>query len=168
MRPDEVTALLHEHDLLVHPSRLETFGMTVVEAIATGTPVLVARSQGPSETLAGLERRAGLLIEPSLDPDVIAAGFRTLRSRLDTLDLPAARAELSARYGFAAVAAQLPAAYGLTDPPRSGDRHPDRRGDSDAQVEVVGDARGEGGPGCGGRHPLATRRTDAGLRRPAH
>jgi glycosyltransferase involved in cell wall biosynthesis len=105
--PDQVTALMHEHDLLVHASRLETFGMTVVEAIATGTPVLVARSQGPRETLAGLEHHAGLLIEPSEDPEVIAEGYRTLRARLGTLDLPAARAVLSARYGFAAVAARL-------------------------------------------------------------
>lgn len=109
--PDAVTALMHEHDVLVHASRLETFGMTVVEAIATGTPVLVAGSQGPRETLAGLEHRAGLLIEPSDDPEVIVEGFRTLRARLDTLDLLGARAELSARYGFRAVAARLHEAY---------------------------------------------------------
>jgi glycosyltransferase involved in cell wall biosynthesis len=116
VQPDEVTSLMHEHDLLVHASRLETFGMTVVEAIATGTPVLVARSQGPRETLAGLEDRAGLLIEPSDDPDVIAEGYRTLRARLDVLDLPRARAELSARYGFEAVAAQLREVYAAVCP----------------------------------------------------
>jgi glycosyltransferase involved in cell wall biosynthesis len=109
--PDQVTALMHEHDLLVHASRLETFGMTVVEAVATGTPVLVARSQGPAETLAGIEHQAGLLIEPGDDPDVIADGYRRLCKELDTLDLPRARATLAARYGFAAVASRLREVY---------------------------------------------------------
>lgn len=117
--PEGVTALMHGHDLLVHASLLETFGMTVVEAVATGTPVLVARSQGPRETLAGVERHAGLLIEPGDDPEVIAAGYRLLRSRLDTLDLPRARAMLAARYGVRAVAAQLRQAYALAPDPAS-------------------------------------------------
>ncbi len=111
VQPHEVTALMHEYDLLAHASRMETFGMTVVEAIATGTPVLVARSQGPQETLAGLEDRAGVLVEPIDDPEVIADGYRTLRTRLGALDLPGARAALLARYGFEAVAAQLREVY---------------------------------------------------------
>jgi glycosyltransferase involved in cell wall biosynthesis len=109
--PDQVTALLHEHDVLVHASRRETFGMTVVEAVATGTPVLVARSEGPAETLAGLADRAGVLVEPSADPAVLVAGFRRLQALFGTLDLPGARAELQNRYGNAAVAAQLHRAY---------------------------------------------------------
>jgi glycosyltransferase involved in cell wall biosynthesis len=105
--PDDVAALLHEHDLLVHASVLETFGMTVVEAIATGTPVLVAGSQGPAETLAGLADMAGLMFEPTEDPEVVAEGYRKLRARFDDLDLVAARAELMARYGREAVGARL-------------------------------------------------------------
>jgi glycogen(starch) synthase len=109
--PEQVTALMHEHDLLVHASRRETFGMTVIEAIATGTPVLVARSQGPAETLAGLEDSAGQSFEPTEDPAVLAAAFWALRARFDALDLPGARAELLARYGSAAVAARLREIY---------------------------------------------------------
>ena len=109
--PEQVTALLHEHDLLVHASRLETFGMTVIEAIATGTPVLVARSQGPAETLAGLEDRVGGLFEPTQDPEVIAEAYRRLRARFGSLDLPGARTVLLARYGREAVAAQLREVY---------------------------------------------------------
>jgi glycogen(starch) synthase len=114
--PDGVVALLHAHDLLVHASRLETFGMTVVEAVATGTPVLVARSDGPAETLAGLDGVAGALVEVSDDPRVFADAFRALRSRRDSLDLAAARQRLLARYAQAAVAAQLHMYYGV--PPR--------------------------------------------------
>jgi glycosyltransferase involved in cell wall biosynthesis len=124
--PEQITALMHEHDLLVHASLLETFGMTVLEAVATGTPVLVARSQGPAENLAGLEDRAGLLFEPTTDPALVAAAYRELRARFDTLDLPGARAELLARYGSAAVAAQLREVYSA---PR-GDRGPALRAPS--------------------------------------
>ena len=83
--PDQVTALLHDHDVLVHASRRETFGMTVVEAVATGTPVLVARSEGPAETLAGLEDRAGVLVEPVHRPgrawSRVSAGWRPFSGR---------------------------------------------------------------------------------------
>ena len=109
--PDRVTALLHEHDVLVHASRRETFGMTVVEAVATQTPVLVARSAGPAETLAGLDGRAGVLVEPSPDPAVLVEGFRRLRAIFGELDPAGARAELLNRYGNAAVAGQLHDAY---------------------------------------------------------
>lgn len=109
--PDEVAALMHDHDLLVHASRRETFGMTVIEAVATGTPVLVARSEGPAETLAGLEEIVGQLFEPTEDPQVIAEAYRKLRDRFGALDLTGARAELLARYGREAVAARLRAVY---------------------------------------------------------
>ena len=74
-----MAALLHGHDVLVHASRRETFGMTVVEAVATGMPVLVARSHGPAETLDGHRGRwPGMLFEPTDDPAAIAAAYTKL------------------------------------------------------------------------------------------
>ncbi|OJF09498.1 glycosyltransferase family 4 protein [Couchioplanes caeruleus] len=112
--PGAVTALLHEHDLLAHASLRETFGVTVVEAVAAGLPLLVARSEGPAETLAGLEEIVGVVFAPTTDPAVIVAAYRRLRDRFADLDLPAARAALHARYGREAVAGQLLAAYAGT------------------------------------------------------
>ncbi|MGD0492619.1 MAG: glycosyltransferase [Steroidobacteraceae bacterium] len=43
---------LHEYDLLVQPSRYEGFGLTVVEGIAAGLPVLVSDIEGPREIVA--------------------------------------------------------------------------------------------------------------------
>jgi glycosyltransferase involved in cell wall biosynthesis len=120
--PKDVVGLMHRHDLLVHASRGETFGMTVVEAVATGTPVLVARSPGPEETLAGLDRVAGLLFDGSDDPDVIVEGYRELRKHLGELDLATARASMLARYGSETVALQLLDAY---RPMRAAAREPD-------------------------------------------
>ena len=42
--PQRIFEFLHAHDLLVHPSKSETFGMTVVEAVGSGMPVLVTRA----------------------------------------------------------------------------------------------------------------------------
>jgi len=111
VRPEEVTALLHEHDLLAHASRSETFGMTIVEAIATQTPVLAARSEGPAETLEGLDHIAGQLFEPTEAPDVIVSAYRKLAAGWDGLDLAAARARLRARFGREAVGDQLREVY---------------------------------------------------------
>jgi hypothetical protein len=109
--PEEVTALLHGHDLLAHASRSETFGMTVVEAIATGTPVLVARSDGPAETLAGLDHVAGQLFEVTEEPEEIVSAYRKLADEWQRLDLTTARDRLRERYGREAVGAQLLEVY---------------------------------------------------------
>jgi glycogen(starch) synthase len=109
--PQEVAGLMHRHDLLVHASRLETFGLTIVEAVATGTPVLVARSQGPAETLDGLDGVAGALFEVTEEPTVIAHAYRRLRSNWGELDLAQARERLRARYGREAVGRQLREVY---------------------------------------------------------
>ena len=109
--PEAVAELMHEHDVLVHPSRRETFGLTVVEAVATGTPVLAARSNGPVETLAGVEALAGRMFNVSDDPAVLVEAYRALRAQMDTLDLARAREELRARYAPSVVGPALLEAY---------------------------------------------------------
>lgn len=42
---------LSEYDLLVQPSRIEGFGLTVAEGIAAGVPVLVSSGEGPAEII---------------------------------------------------------------------------------------------------------------------
>ena len=113
---EQVPGLLHRHDLLVHPSSLETFGMTTVEAVASGLPVLVTASGGPDETLAGIEHQAGEVV-PVADGTVeLVAGYRRLAARLDELDPVGARAAIESRYGPAAVAEILLAAYTGREP----------------------------------------------------
>ena len=113
--PQQVFEFLHAHDLLVHPSKSETFGMTVVEAVGSGMPVLVTRCGGPEETLEGLDGVAGLLIDVSEDPQVIVDGYRRLALGTALLDPGRARAELIGRYGSAAVARRLAEVYGVGD-----------------------------------------------------
>ena len=76
-------------DLLVLPSRAETYGMVVTEALARGLPVLATEVGGVTEALGYGEdgTRPGLLVPPG-DPAALAAALRAwledaeLRKRL--------------------------------------------------------------------------------------
>jgi glycogen(starch) synthase len=84
--------------------------------VASGLPVLVTASGGPDETLAGIEQEAGEIV-PVADGIVeIVAGYRRLAGRLDELDPVSARAAIESRYGAAAVAEILLAAYTGREP----------------------------------------------------
>jgi len=63
------------------PAEYEPFGMTVVEAMAVGLPVVVTRNGGPQETTDG--GRVGLLVDPH-DPQDIAAKLLVLLSDGET------------------------------------------------------------------------------------
>ena len=60
-------------DLVVAPSRVESYGMVVAEALARGIPVVAARVGGIPEAIAG--SKAGILI-PSSDPGALRAVLR--------------------------------------------------------------------------------------------
>jgi len=105
---------LHEHDLLVHLSQYETFGMTVVEAVASGMPVLVSRCGGPQETLAGIEDAAGATVPVGDGVADVVAAYRELRERLPRLDPARARDVMVRRYSQTAVGAALAETYTAT------------------------------------------------------
>ena len=119
--PDEALRLMHEHDVLVHPSRYETFGVVVVEAVAAGMPVIVTRCGGPEQTLAGIESDAGELIDVEDGSDAIVAGYRRLRDRFPAgMDLEVARRALAERFGYHAVARLHHDAWFPTTPAAAG------------------------------------------------
>ncbi len=67
-----------ESDVLVLPSRVETYGMVITEALARGLPVVAADVGGISEALgrAGDGTRPGLLV-PAEDPAALGAALRS-------------------------------------------------------------------------------------------
>ena len=58
--PERLAVLLAEAAALVHPSLDEGFGLTLLEALAAGTPVVAVRNRGTEEAVG----RAALLAEP--------------------------------------------------------------------------------------------------------
>ncbi|WP_077037850.1 glycosyltransferase [Pelomonas sp. KK5] len=54
---DDVAAALSAFDLFVSPSREETFGLALLEAMSAGLPVLSSATEGPREILRGQPAR---------------------------------------------------------------------------------------------------------------
>ncbi|MDD3103179.1 MAG: glycosyltransferase [Candidatus Cloacimonetes bacterium] len=75
--PAEVAELLANHDALVHPSFIESFGIVVIEALASGIPV-VATYNGGSEHI--LKPEHGILVPPK-DAQALAEGIIELRQK---------------------------------------------------------------------------------------
>lgn len=88
--PDDALAAEYAAaDLLVHPSRSETWGMVLTEALAHGVPVLASDVGGIPEAVGHAPggSRPGLLVPPG-DPQALAAALR------DWLEDPGLRARL--------------------------------------------------------------------------
>jgi glycosyltransferase involved in cell wall biosynthesis len=76
--PSEVASYMRESALLVLPSRTETFGAVLVEALACGTPVVATACGGPEDIV---NDSVGLLV-PKEDPETLAnAILETLKQR---------------------------------------------------------------------------------------
>jgi glycosyltransferase involved in cell wall biosynthesis len=80
---DQLLLLYNAASLLVLPSRYEGFGLTAIEAMACGTPVLASNSSSLHEVVGA----AGILLPPD-DPDAWAAALREVtedRARREAL-----------------------------------------------------------------------------------
>ncbi|MEM1332112.1 MAG: glycosyltransferase family 4 protein [Actinomycetota bacterium] len=69
LRDHELRALVHRAGVVVIPSLYEPFGIVALEALAAGAPLVVARTGGLAELVAG--NRAALTFEPG-DADDLA------------------------------------------------------------------------------------------------
>lgn len=88
----DVQRFYHALDAYVHPARWEEFGMSVLEALACGLPVITGASVGAAELLKG-EPRDCVLADPSgesLANAMLALADPTRRARLGALGPAAA------------------------------------------------------------------------------
>jgi len=92
----ELTAHYTSADVFVFPSRTDTFGLVLLEAMASGVPVVAARSGGPLDIIE--DGKTGLLFEPEERSSLVACVSRVLADRALARDMGhAARAEAEAR-----------------------------------------------------------------------
>lgn len=73
----ELAALLATADVVLAPGPVETFGLTALESLACGTPVVAARTGALPELLAAAEEGAGLAVHPC-GPAMAAAAATVL------------------------------------------------------------------------------------------
>jgi glycosyltransferase involved in cell wall biosynthesis len=76
----ELRGLYAAADLYVFPSSRQSHGLAPLEALASGTPVVVSEGAGVHEVLRG---RVGASIVPPANPDAIAAAIRAARAARD-------------------------------------------------------------------------------------
>ena len=112
-RRDDVSELMRLCAVVVLPSRQEAFGRVLVEAMASGVPVIATAVGGiPEVCIDGL---TGLLVPPE-DPDALAVAIAlTLTDQVATAArVAAAAAHVQARFDLAAHAAAVHAVYART------------------------------------------------------
>ncbi|MDZ4179084.1 MAG: glycosyltransferase [Coriobacteriia bacterium] len=94
-------------DAFVLPSRQEGFGVALIEAMATGLPVVATRSGGPEGIVGPAD---GLLVAPG-DVASLAEGILALLQSLDSYDGNAIAARTAQRYSPEAVGERLTTLY---------------------------------------------------------
>jgi glycosyltransferase involved in cell wall biosynthesis len=76
----DISEIMKAVDLFVFPSRYEPFGMVVSEAMATGLPVVTAKTTGAAEIVTS---ECGIVIHDSEDALALAEALRTLTRNRD-------------------------------------------------------------------------------------
>ena len=118
---DAVAALLAQRvDALVVASRSETFGVVVIEALASGKPVVSTRCGGPETILD--DPRLGELCA-NHDADALARAMKAVAARLDPHDVAFRRRTAETRYSLDGVAGELAAQYQIVAREHADARH---------------------------------------------
>jgi glycosyltransferase involved in cell wall biosynthesis len=106
-RPPALVTTMQKSAVLVLPSRAESFGTVLVEALACGTPVVATRCGGPEDIV---DERVGVLVPPE-DPHALAAGIQKVLDHRDAFDPVTLRAHALDRFGLESVTARYAEVY---------------------------------------------------------
>jgi len=94
-------------DVFALPSRSEGFGVALIEALATGLPVVATRSGGPQDIVLDGD---GVLVEAD-DVDAFAEGLLSVVDSLDAYDSQSIAVRAARRFSPEAVGVMLVAVY---------------------------------------------------------
>jgi len=105
--PQETAAAVRSSALLVLPSRRESFGVVVLEALASGTPVVATRCGGPEEILTPDVAH----FAPTDDPPALARAIADALDAAPARDPRQLREFAVSRFGRAAVGERIAELY---------------------------------------------------------
>lgn len=100
---DEIVNILNQSHVFVLPSRMETFGVVYIEAMACGLPVIATPCGGPEEFV---DKQNGLLV-PIDDVDSLAKALEQMFSHYQDYDRQAIADNCKARFSSKVIAKQL-------------------------------------------------------------
>ena len=103
----DTVKLIQQGHALVSSSYTESFGVTLIEALACGKPVVATRSGGPEYFI---NENNGLLV-PVGDVDALAAAMQQIMTCYDHYDPDRIRNECVARFSEDAIMARLETVY---------------------------------------------------------
>lgn len=103
----ELVRYMQESALLVLPSRRESLGMVLAEALACGTPVVATRCGGPEDIV---NNHVGVLVPPE-DPEALARGIEHVLAKRASYDPNKLRAYALENFGVEAVGRRLAGLY---------------------------------------------------------
>lgn len=105
LQGEELGAAFASADAFIFPSRTETLGLVLLEAMAAGCPVVAARSGGiPDIVQDGVN---GYLFDPDDEQGAIAATQRLLHNQAERETLRQNARQEAERWGWAAATGQL-------------------------------------------------------------
>jgi L-malate glycosyltransferase len=96
IKPESIQDFYSGLDFYVLPSRDETFGVVVIEAMACGLPVIATRCGGPEEIIT---KETGVLIEKE-NPQELAQAIRSLSGNLDSYNRKSIRSYVLEKYSL--------------------------------------------------------------------
>jgi glycosyltransferase involved in cell wall biosynthesis len=105
---EQVASFMTGADLTIVPSHYEGFGLTALESLACGTPVVATNVGGLPEIV---DERVGALVPPG-DPGTLAAAILELQGDSERLDrMRVTAVERAARYSWDETAAEFERVY---------------------------------------------------------
>ena len=99
----QIPQVIRKAHVLISSSEVETFGMTLVEAFASGIPVVCIDSGGPRDVVE--DEINGYLVGPSVDE--LAAGMRRIHQKYLSFSPATIRSRALEKFGAEAVSQRL-------------------------------------------------------------
>lgn len=107
IHPDEIPLLLINYDLLILPTLVESFGIVLIEAMASGIPVLSTLSGGPEYIVTNV---VGYLVKPG-SVDALVEGIEDIDKRWESFRPEAIREYCRKRYDLTELCVKLANVY---------------------------------------------------------